>query len=240
MLDSISCFLLKAQYTSRSRYAAYFFCHHSFLNTMNCCEDEETMERKLFRYADFLFVFVQSVKELRKSNVVKIPKNELHSNLFWVSVITTRTLVAHAIISSSNTEINITISNICALLKLAGIDLGRDKVKYEGFTVECVECIEMCGEAIHPITGHTVQRSLKSIHFDISDPQLKKHTFAKLKQSFDSMSTTPEWDKMYCLYLHIIHKLISERDNTAWRSKTNNFAKYNVWNHDASKIVPLQ
>jgi hypothetical protein len=86
----------------------------------------------LFRYADPIFVTVETVENNRRQGLVdEDTMRMLEGHVWWQTLLTTRTLLAHAVLAPDNSTFVPTLaSNIRLLLRLVYVDIA-DKEAFE-------------------------------------------------------------------------------------------------------------
>lgn len=181
-------------------------------------------KKKLIHYADFLFLFVQIVEDLIKSGSIKISKDDLNENVFWQCLLSTKTFIGNSALDSLDDEIRKGIGNLRHLLLLTGIDI-------------CVKRYfkEFKDTSLTLFTSYSTPQWLTPQWLNLKGGAYVNETV--LKSSFDLMPQRgKEWEKLYCLYFHIVGKLVGEKD-TLWDYRFKNFAEYDVRNH--SLITPI-
>jgi len=86
----------------------------------------------LFRYADPFFVTVETVENNRRQGLINEDTMRLlEGHVWWQTLLTTRTLLAHAVLAPDNSTFVPTLaSNIRLLLRLVHVDIA-DKEAFE-------------------------------------------------------------------------------------------------------------
>ena len=184
------------------------------------CDCDEMSCKHVYRYADFVFVAVETIKARFQQ---KPDFNLVKTTLFWKTLMTTRTLIAHAFLQPENSTMKAIIcENIKSLLALVDIDLTlKDpyaEVTETRITYSSSNWLNLYSEHNEPLGIDDV---MKALNFS---------TYNKLKTEFDSMisSESRQISMIAKMFGHCCYHLVAKRDNW-WKQKA---LKYTVLTYD--------
>jgi hypothetical protein len=168
------------------------------------CDCDEMTCKHVYRYADFVFVAVETIKA-RFSQ--KPDYNLFQRSLFWKVLTTTRTLVAHAFLQPENSTLKAIIcENMKSLLALVRINItlkdGFAHVKEARVTFSQSSWLNLYSK-----DGDT-------LGIDEVIKNLDTEQYVALKHEFDSMlqSESKQISMMGRMFGHCCYHLIAKRD----------------------------
>lgn len=173
------------------------------------------MDKRLYRYCDFLFVFCGTIDELKARN--QLDASALDNQVWYAVCRSTRHVLAHACMYETTNLVRTVLDNVVCLLKLFGIDL-RFKAAFGGIR----------GSAVMYADGR----------IDFNDPRLPNElTYEQLQADFDRARADPILRRFIFLLGRIVHHLVATRDS-GWSRHTASFATFDVFAEIGPDLAP--
>lgn len=171
--------------------------------------------QQLFRYADPLFVTVESAENLAKQRVISPEAMAILLESKWYGVLlTTRTLLAHAVLDSrQNGLILETIAgNLRALLRLVKVDIAEKFVELGANETAWFKPAQQ-GELWLPMRP-----------LDLTLRELSSTTYCDLSEEFTALQSADEdIRRISDRFGHAVYILVATRDNL-WRREARQYA----------------
>lgn len=189
--------------------------------TYDVREDSLGIVSKAFRYGDPVFIFLETIQQRLKRNdrtyVGMLNEDILRSTYFWRVLITYRTLIAHSVISSNRSEIEMAVSNIYQLLKVFQINLY---VK-----AEIRDILGNCKDKIYVASDY--------IDMDVSPEGVEEMHCCELFDEYESYQTgqyqeANDMRKLFAFFGFICERCVARRGEYDWTRRTRVFKDFDV------------
>eukprot|EP00004_Rigifila_ramosa_P008990 TRINITY_DN20448_c0_g1_i1.p1 TRINITY_DN20448_c0_g1~~TRINITY_DN20448_c0_g1_i1.p1 ORF type:complete len:201 (+),score=34.32 TRINITY_DN20448_c0_g1_i1:24-605(+) len=179
-----------------------------------------------YRYSPAFLLFHETLVELQQSGRLAIPDSVKKTNVFLLTISTTRILLAHCIIKPSDDYVDIILRNTVCLLRLCDVEADRKKALEPWAQSTVVRYIRPPTKIEYvPGLGQVEGHFSESLPLDRTD-KFPEATFQKLREDFLSIN-----ENIRKLYGFVLLQFLGDRDHDAgesWKKALRPYRGFNL------------